>query len=95
MKVVTEVIVLGRKVLIDPDIVPYFNLFKWRIRPGRLTEYPISTMPSFVRAHKNFYLHELILLWVDKKRRLKGRCIDHINGDGLDNRRSNLRITNY
>lgn len=60
------------------------SIYKWRIRKHRNTTYAVTSINK-----RNVPLHQLIVGKID------GLVIDHINGDGLDNRRKNLRhITN-
>lgn len=62
--------------LVDDEVFDYFNQFKWHF-DGRYASRHIK--------RKKIYLHQLILVAE------KPLVIDHINGDPLDNRTSNLR----
>lgn len=46
-----------------------------------------STKKTYIRNSKNILLHRILL------NAQEGDVVDHINGDTLDNRRENLRIT--
>src|SRR5213592_797683 len=61
--------------------------YKWRCLPTGYVYASISVGP---RSTKFLYLHHFILGPIPK-----GREVDHINGDRLDNRRSNLRIASH
>lgn len=72
----------GYEVLIDEADFALVSRFRWRTRPGVNTRYAIR------QAHgdKTMRLHrELLCVPADN-------VVDHINGNGLDNRRANLRI---
>lgn len=74
----------GKVAIVDDQDVWLIFIGKWHaVRHGKLTErwYASTTLKG-----KAVYMHRLIL---DAP---KGLDIDHINGDGLDNRRENLRI---
>jgi hypothetical protein len=70
----------GRIALIDDDDLELVSPYRWRVlenaRPGRLNG------PYAVTGHYPVLMHNLLL-------GIKG--VDHINHDGLDNRRANLR----
>lgn len=77
----------GLETLIDDSDVEVVSGLKWHAHPshgsgGRaLGHYACAR-----RAGRTIYLHRLLL---DAP---KGKQVDHINGDKLDNRRANLRL---
>lgn len=74
-------------ILFDKADSELIKLRSWRITlfKGRNTQYAIHEYVD-KRKRKALYMHSYIL---GKK---AGKVIDHINGNGLDNRRSNLRF---
>lgn len=66
--------------LIDEEDWERINSYKWRIKSSSNTEYA-QTGDS-----KSVFLHRFIMSPPNNKE------IDHINGNGLDNRKKNLRI---
>lgn len=63
---------------------------KWHIiTPNKYnhTKYMITNING-----KTVYLHRFIMEKIIGRKLKKGEIIDHINGNGLDNRRENLRI---
>jgi hypothetical protein len=80
-------IYVGDKVaLIDGEDYDRLSAFKWRIQPGpgRYTDYVVRSGNPLIFMH-----HDVI------GRPPKGLEVDHLNGDGLDNRRSNLRVVTH
>ena len=72
----------GRNIEIDEADFPLVSAHKWTVyRYGRGVEYAV-----YWDGKRNVYLHRFLL------GSPAGMIIDHINGDGLDNRRANLRI---
>lgn len=73
-------------ILIDEEYLNLVQQFKWRVAKtsnrGRI--YAMAKSNG-----KTIYMHRLI---IDAK---KGEVVDHINGNGLDNRKSNLRIVTH
>jgi len=68
----------GYLALVDPEDFERFCHLKW---------YPqVNGRTVYATTGNGIMLHRLIL---DAP---KGVCVDHINRDGLDNRRSNLRL---
>jgi hypothetical protein len=76
----TKIITLirGRNAQIDDDDFEMVSSMKWYF-DGK---YAINTTPG----KKTIRMHQLVM------RSLPGQVIDHKNGDGLDNRKENLRF---
>lgn len=77
----------GGVTLVDADDYDWLNKFKWQMLTtpqGR--HYVQRSVKVAGKVHSQF-LHRLIM---DAP---KGMVVDHVNNDGLDNRRSNLRVT--
>ena len=75
---------VGRKhvTIVDDDVYEWASKLKWDLVGG--------ASKGFIYArHKNDLLHRLIM------NTPIGMVTDHINGDGLDNRRENLRICSH
>lgn len=71
-----------RTVIIDDEDFDLIKDCKVHIHPGKQTHYA----RCFFAGGKRKYLHRLVKPTPD------GMFIDHINSNGLDNRKSNLRI---
>lgn len=76
----------GYAVLIDADDVERVAAHKWTAQPSRDTVYAYR-QPKIDGRKQKVYLHRFILGLPP------GRYpeVDHLNGDGLDNRKLNLR----
>jgi hypothetical protein len=76
----------GHTAVIDADDVNAIRDYKWRSSKGKGTNYACSGLRLDDGRVKTLFLHRLLM------KPSKGFVVDHINGDGLDNRRSNLRV---
>ena len=74
----------GKFAIVDDGDFERLNQHKWSAQKGRNTYYAIRGVRENGK-HKRIYMHIEIL---GKK---NGLQIDHINGNGIDNRRTNLR----
>lgn len=75
----------GYEALIDPDDVEKVGQYKWCLKKDRYTAYAKRTITVDGKQTVQF-MHRLIMdAPADKQ-------VDHINGDGLDNRKVNLRL---
>lgn len=75
----------GKFALVDDADFYTLALHSWCAMPGGHTFYACRTVRSEGRKRSLVKMHRLLLGHVDG-------FVDHINGDGLDNRRSNLRV---
>ena len=69
----------GMVALVDEIDFPLINKHKWRAHPGLATYYAVT-------GHRNLRMHRIILSAPAEM------MVDHRNGNGLDNRRCNLRL---
>ena len=78
----------GKFALVDDDDFKRMNKHKWCCTNNRGTFYAIRTLNATAKRpkRKTFFLHREIL------RAKKGQTVDHRNGNGLDNRKRNIRI---
>lgn len=79
--------------IVDDDMHEYLSQWKWYARKGKYTWYAsrkvMKKLPSGKWVHeKVVHMHRVV------NDTPKGMMTDHINGDGLDNRRENLEAVN-
>lgn len=72
----------GKFAIVDDEDFEILNQYKWYSDKKRYTFYAARNIPYILGGYRIIYMHNQIL-------GLKG--IDHKNGNGLDNQRSNLR----
>jgi hypothetical protein len=73
----------GKSVIVDDEDYEKYARVKWRCVNGYASREVVKN-----RIRHRFYMHRMIL------NAPIGACVDHISGDKLDNRRTNLRLTN-
>lgn len=71
-------------ILIDDEDLPIFGPHRWRVQTNHHCRYV-----SRRDGDRTVMLHRLIV------KAPKGKVVDHINGNGLDNRKENLRIVTH
>jgi hypothetical protein len=72
----------GAVSIVDDEDAPLVTMYNWSLTSDGYAQHRIYFSGTF----KALYLHRLIM------RPASGYVVDHINGDKLDNRRSNLRV---
>lgn len=75
----------GKITKVDQKDFEKLSVYKWFAKPERMTWYAMRNQ-RIGKGAKCFIMHRVIM------EPPKGMVVDHINGDGLDNRRANLRI---
>jgi hypothetical protein len=77
----------GLVTIIDAEDFEFVSQYKWCAERGTATDY-VSRSPRIrgTRKRQKLWLHRVLLNAPD------GMHVDHINHNGLDNRRANLRL---
>lgn len=76
----------GHKAQIDEDDYPLISQFSWHAKPHGKTVYPQTNFRNKDGSWTTKKMHQIILGDCD------GLEVDHIDRDGLNNSRSNLRF---
>ena len=76
-------VVDGQKIIFDAAFRPLLDKFKWAVNKREHTYYA-RTCVYVSGKTRNIAMHRLLM-------GLKAKDVDHINGNGLDNRMENLR----
>jgi hypothetical protein len=79
----------GKFALVDDADFEMLNRYKWHAQPHRNTHYAVSGSFRINGKQVLIKMHRIVLGF----NRGDGNQSDHINGDGLDNQRANLRKT--
>jgi len=79
-----QIIIHGQVALFDDEDTFLVESWKWHLHPSGRTIY-LRGFPKGNRAFGLKYMHRLLT------GAEKGEDVDHVNGDGLDNRRLNIR----
>lgn len=78
----------GKVTIIDDDMINRVSYFKWyTIKKSRRVGDAYYVVTSFGKKRRHLSMHRLIMGNICDEFN-----VDHINGNGLDNRRENLRI---
>ena len=77
----------GGKAIVDDEDYEMLSTWKWRL--GTFSNgYAIANSKRLLHGNtKTVYMHRIIM------QPEKGKQVDHINGESLDNRKSNLRFS--
>lgn len=79
----------GGEALIDVADLPLILPFRWRIMRGGSTPYAVAAAGQGRKGRTLLSMHRVILGAVP------GQVVDHVNHDGLDNRRANIRLASH
>lgn len=77
--------------LVDDEDFEYLNQFKWHARKCGNSFYARKNIGTIENANRGTHLmHRIIMNATDPQ-----ICVDHKDGNGLNNQKSNLRICNH
>ncbi|MHC4575242.1 MAG: HNH endonuclease [Planctomycetota bacterium] len=77
----------GKFAIVDPEDYTRLNKLRWHVHKAPHTCYAVHSLTNGKKLpRKNARMHHLVL------RTLPGMLPDHINRNGLDNRKANLRL---
>lgn len=85
---------LGLFATVDEEDATFLSQWKWHAHKSRSTYYAKCSGHSDQSGRKKLRLHRLVAVRIGLDLS-KGNVVDHINGNGLDNRRCNLRVATY
>lgn len=80
----TILLTQGRVAIVDDEDYDLLMQYSWQVEKRRL--YAVGNTKGSIKERKRLRMHRLIM---DAPADMQ---VDHINGDGLDNRKCNLRI---
>jgi len=79
----------GEWTILDQEDYYHFREFNWRLFGNGCNLYAVRDAKIEPKRTRTVYLHREIL------KAPKGLLVDHRNGNGLDNRRGNIRLATY
>lgn len=79
----------GLVALVDDEDFERINAFKWSFHKEGRSEYAVSSI-KIENKYKQFRMHRMILSISDPK-----VFVDHIDGNGLNNTKANLRLATH
>ncbi len=86
MSIISLTLTQNKNTIIDRDEYDKIKQYTWMAKNSQGNYYASTKIKSVTGKRELILLHRLITNCP------KGRVVDHINGDTLDNRRCNLRI---
>lgn len=90
-----HIIISGHQILFDDDDLDLVQSYQWHLHKSAHTNYARGYRKGEPRGgQKLVYMHRLIMLSAVGATSIWGLGTDHINGNGMDNRRGNLRLCN-
>ena len=81
----------GKFAIVDDEDYDWMNNYKWHAIKNRNTYYAVRNPKQQKRGQSLIRMHRIII----GLKTGDGKITDHINGNGLDNRRCNLRICTH
>lgn len=83
----------GFVAIVDDEDADLADQFMWRAVTSSPYKYGV-TLVKQGKSHKSAMMHRMIMERMLGRALIKGEVVDHINHNGRDNRRCNLRLAN-